>query len=155
MRKRVRVLAAAGASDDEIARVYFLRPSELRERFGEELKRGRSGRKPLCPGKAHKTAWTELPRSRTAMAAQIAWLRAQVRGALPSVAAAATQERHRQKSTTDSKHLADWRNGNKESLYTLSDEALEDMIREGRAERAARDEEAGVWHCRRAKRERD
>jgi hypothetical protein len=132
------MLAAAGASDDEIARAYFLRPSELRERFREELKRGRSERKPPCPGKAHKTARTESPRSRTAMAAQIAWLRAQVRCALPSIAEAATQEQHRQEGDADSKHLADWRNGNQESLYALSDEALENMIREERAERAVR-----------------
>jgi hypothetical protein len=140
LRKRVRVLAKAGLSDDEIARAYLLHPTELRERFGEELKAGRGERKPPSPPTAVKPNWSEPPRSRTAMAVQTAWLRAQVRAAVPSVtsgASPARQPRAGKKEKTDADNLEDWRKGHDEALHDLSDDALEDIMREGQAQRAA------------------
>jgi hypothetical protein len=66
---------------------------------------------------------------------------AQVRGATPLAAAheaAATREqRGRKTPKTDMEHLQDWRNGDREAVYAISAEALEDIIRECRAESAA------------------
>jgi hypothetical protein len=140
LRKRVRLLAAAGASDNEIARAYLFRPTELRERFGKELKAGRGERKPPSPPRTRAPEWTKPPRSGAAMAVQIAWLKAQIRDASPSLKAGSTDTSRKSragKEKTDAEILADLHNGDPDAVYDLSDEALEDSIREASAASAA------------------
>jgi hypothetical protein len=138
LEKRVRLLATAGLSDDEIGRAYHLRPGALRKRFGEELKLGRAERKPPSPLNTHQEVWCEPGRSHLAMAAQTAWLRALVRAAPRS--AARVNARARQgdnRAKTGEQRFEHRPSGDKDALYDLSDEALMDIIRESEAEKAA------------------
>ena len=142
LRKRVRLLAAAGASDDEVARAYLLRPTELRERFGEELKAGRGEKKPPSPSPTRASDWMKPPRSGTSKSVQLAWLRAQIARASSPVNATSSAPTVRNFSKdnnekTDLEILEDWRNGDQDAIYDLSDEALHDSIREMSAANAS------------------